>query len=70
MTSSKCFDMILVSGKINSEAVRNDLSEFCSGTVKAEQVRTVSSGLCSLGHLILKQFEWICLNSALRDSQG
>ena len=40
-----------------------------SGTVKAEPVRTVSSALCSLGQLILKQFELFCLNSALWDSQ-
>jgi hypothetical protein len=124
-TSSKRFVMILISGKLNSEAVRTDvwillcgtvkaepvrtvsswfflLSEtanseavrtdvwiLLSGTIKAEPVRTVSSGFfllsetasseavrtdlsefCSLGRLILKQFELFCLNSALRDSQG
>jgi hypothetical protein len=70
-TSVKRF-MILLSGKLNSEVVRIVFSAFCSleESRLAEPVRTVSSGLCSLRRLILKQFELICLNSALWESQG
>jgi hypothetical protein len=70
-TSSNRFVRALLSWTFNSQAVRMDLSEFCSpGQSRLNQVWTVSSGLCSLRHLIPKQFELICLNSALWDSQG